>query len=104
MLIEGLLENIYDSGNQEIADNEQILTLIARLKAKNKLSLVFNVSHKLKSHKSSYPLKLCDNEHCFECLEERIGQGFDTCEHDVKFTAYETVHIKWISEKFKGSE
>ena len=103
-LIEVLLENIYLTKNEEIANNERLLALIAKIKTKTKLSLIFNIPHKIKEHMSLYPLKRCNNEHCFECLEERINQGFDTCEHEIQFTPYENAHIKWLSIKFRENE
>ena len=48
-----------------------------------------------------YPLVSCDNEHCFECLAELVEQGFDQCEHYMKFSPYELAHIKWITSKFR---
>lgn len=98
-IAELLLQNIYKNGGEKIMTNEEIASLIMKIKTKTKLSLMFNVEHNLKEHKSLYLIVNCDNEHCFECLNDLINRGFEKCEHDQYLTAYEKSHIKWLSNR-----
>ena len=100
-IVEIMLDTIYAAKNEKLANNEEIINVINKLRTNTKLSLKFNISHNLKDHEMMYPLVSCDNEHCFECLAELVEQGFDQCEHYMKFSPYELAHIKWITSKFR---
>lgn len=96
-IIEILLKNIYNGGDQKILYNENISTSINKIRSIKKLPLIFSLQHNLLRHSNYYPVKNCEIQHCFECLKERISQGFDTCEHNEKLSPYEMHHIIWIS-------
>lgn len=101
-IAELLLQNIYKNGGEKLMTHAEIMSLIMKLKTKTRLSLMFNIEHNLKNHKSLYPIANCENDHCFECLEDLINQGFEKCEHGQYLTAYEKCHIKWLSNRIKS--
>lgn len=98
-MISILLENIYSNKCEKVADNERIITSINRLKTMMKLPLTYNIKHNLKEHGLFYPVKNCEGEHCFDCLNESISNGFTVCDHDKQLSPYEISHIMWIKEK-----
>jgi hypothetical protein len=103
-VIEVLLQNIYNEGDEKLADQRQVIELINKIGQQTRLSLMFNVKHNLKEHKQMYTdLRYCDQEHCFECLYEKIEDGFEICDHNQKLTRYEVEHIKWLNERIDNS-
>lgn len=74
------------------------------IKKVRKLGLEFNIEHIAAKHSNFYPLKNCEEIHCFECLNSELVLGKNICEHGKPLSKYEDAHIKYIYSKIQSLE
>jgi hypothetical protein len=96
ILFDDLSKNHFDV----VAADKSIQSCLDRIKKSQGLDPTFNLAHKRDGHCRFFPLKKCQQVHCFECLAKDLVDGKNQCEHNVELTRAEKVEILVLSQRF----
>lgn len=90
------------NSNKNLLKDPDLEQNCVRLMKLSEIPNDINFVHINQGHANWYPVRMCEEFHCFQCLVIRIMDKKTVCEHGKNFTEFELVHVLYLDKILKG--